>query len=60
MRFDKPYTGEERVVSKFALLPICAGDEVRWLERCFIHQSYGTDKPGWNNDWFEEQHDLER
>lgn len=59
MRFKRPYRGATRVVSKFAVLPIRAGNEVRWLEHCFIHQTYGTAKPGWNNDWFEVQRDLE-
>jgi len=50
----RPYAGEERVIRKFAFLPVVAGNEIRWL--CFvdIHQSYDTKRHHkWTNDWFE-------
>ena len=41
MRFilkEKRETKTTRDISKFALLPICIGNEIRWLERVKIEQ----------------------
>lgn len=54
MRWDRPITGETRVRRWFALFPVKAGDEVRWLEFVTVHQSYNTSSFGWCNDWFVE------
>lgn len=40
MRFTRPYYGEVRYITKFALLPIQIENEVRWLEKCHIKQVY--------------------
>ena len=50
----KPYHGERRVVTRFALLPIKTEDgEVRWLERVFIMQTYVMNPSGhWVNKCF--------
>lgn len=37
----KPYHGQQRVVTRFALFPVKTEDgEVRWLERVNIIQTY--------------------
>ena len=50
----KPYEGNFRYVRRFALFPIRAGQEVKWLEVCYIRQrrwiSWGAE--GWENDKF--------
>lgn len=41
MRFilkEKKKTKTTRNISKFALLPICIGNEIRWLEKVYIEQ----------------------
>lgn len=41
MRFilkEKKETKTTRDISKFALLPICIGNEIRWLEKVYIEQ----------------------
>lgn len=41
MRFilkEKKKTKTTRDISKFALLPICIGNEIRWLEKVYIEQ----------------------
>lgn len=48
-----PITGDVRIVHRFAILPIIAGNEVFWLESIIIHQSYNAQHRGWNNDWAE-------
>ena len=53
MIWNRPLTGDERTKKIFAVLPVKAGNEIRWMGRVAIHQSYNTDRPGWNNDWFE-------
>lgn len=51
MRLILPFTGEEREVRMFAIVPIIIDREIYWLEWVTIHQTYNTRKPGWNNDW---------
>lgn len=42
----KPFLGEKRIIKKFLWLPVCIGDEVRWLEKAEILQKYNyTEKP---------------
>lgn len=53
MKLRRPYTGEERVIRKFAIFPVASNGEIRWFETVVIHQSYNTKRSGWNNDWFE-------
>ena len=50
----KPYHGQQRVVTGFALLPVKTKDgEVRWLERVNIMQTYLIDPSGhWVNNYF--------
>lgn len=50
----KPYHGQQRVITKFAILPIETKDgEVRWLEKVTINQTYKIDPVGhWVNDCF--------
>ena len=40
MRWKTPTKGSERVIKRFAILPIEAGKETRWLEVCYIKQSW--------------------
>ena len=60
MRFDIniPYTGEERVVRRFALFPTIIQGTCYWLEWIKIHQSYNTRHSGWNNDWVVQQENI--
>jgi hypothetical protein len=51
MRFDIPYTGDEREVRKFAWYPMFIDGCWYWLEWVTVHQSYNTKYPGWNTDW---------
>ena len=50
----KPYHLQERIITKFALLPIQTEDgEVRWLERVTIKQTYLINPCGnWINNCF--------
>lgn len=54
MKHFDTLTGEERTIERFALFPIKANGETRWLELVTIHQSYNTENSAWNNDWFEQ------
>ena len=54
MQFILPFTGEQRVVTRFALFPIKIHGTVYWLEKIRIHQSYNTCRRGWCNDWVED------
>lgn len=51
MKIRKPFTGEERVVKRFAWYPINVNGILYWLEWISIKQSYNTRHSGWNNDW---------
>ena len=50
----KPYHGQQRIVTRFALFPVKTEDgEVRWLERVNIMQTYLINPSGhWVNDYF--------
>ena len=52
----KPYHMQQRVITKFAWLPIRTEDgEIRWLERVAIMQTYLINPSGhWVNDYFME------
>ena len=51
MRWLGNLCGDERTVKKFALFPIEANGEWRWMEFVTIHQTW---RGGWwHNDWFE-------
>lgn len=52
MRKHNPLTGQTRIRSWFAILPVTAGNETRWLEKVTLEQSYNTQQPGWCNDRF--------
>lgn len=52
MRWLGNFVGEERVVRKFAIFPIEANGEWRWLEFVIIHQTWLGGS--WHNDWFED------
>lgn len=51
---SKPYHGQQRIITKFALLPVMTEDgEVRWLERVVIKQTYRINPSGnWVNVCF--------
>lgn len=51
----KPFTGDERIVKRFAWYPIKVNGIIYWLQRVKIKQSYNTRHSGWNNDWIVEQ-----
>ena len=40
MRWNKPIYGETREISQFAIIPVLAGYEWRWLELVVIEQRY--------------------
>ena len=42
-RKPSPKNGEIRVISKFALLPVAVGTEVRWLEKVVVEQTFKKD-----------------
>lgn len=52
MRICVPICGEERVVEKFALIPVYASNEWRWMEKVKVHQTWHG--LHWSNDWFED------
>ena len=56
MKWKKPINYDKRIVKRFALLPIEADKEVRWLETVYIEQEYReyflSDFRGWENNWF--------
>ena len=41
MRLRKPYWGDKKIVTKFALFPIRIKREIRWLEKVTIEMEYG-------------------
>jgi hypothetical protein len=49
---ENPKFGDIRIKTKFALFPIIAGKECRWLERVSILQIYSTAWSGWKNQYF--------
>ena len=53
MRIHLPnhYQGQERTIKRFALFPIRAGHEIRWLEKVYIKQ-YWLSGWGWKNSKF--------
>lgn len=52
MRWIGKIYGEQRIIRRFAIFPIKANSEWRWLEFVKIRQTwYGG---SWHNDWFEE------
>lgn len=52
MRWIEPAPASRRVVKKFALIPICIGREVRWLETVRIVQKWNYINRIWVNDRF--------
>ena len=42
MRWFKPECGDERIITKFAWLPIRIANEVRWLETVHIRQVHAV------------------
>lgn len=51
MRWKRVQTGDERIVRRFALFPICINNDVRWLEWCLIKQQT-YDVSYYINPWF--------
>ena len=41
MRWHKPYYGDKKIITKFALFPITICRETRWLEKVTIEMEYG-------------------
>jgi hypothetical protein len=55
MRWAKPKSGDVKIKKKFAILPITAGDEIRWLEFVTVKYKYCYDKYnvlGWHKICF--------
>jgi len=54
MRIKHPRWREPRTITKFALFPVTANHETRWLEKVTINQEYRPDLCffGWHNDEF--------
>jgi len=48
MRFRLPKDGDERIITKFAWLPINIVENYRWLERVTVKQNY-NEYHGWMN-----------
>ena len=44
MRWSNPKNGDVRTIAKFALLPIFANGEWRWMERVTIEQKFKSDE----------------
>lgn len=40
MRWTKPTKGDERIIKRFAIFPILVEREYRWLEWCYIKQTW--------------------
>lgn len=57
MEWNIPKTGDKRIIKRFALFPIHAGNSVRWLERCNIEQQYLNH---WNNLRFVDKSDTKQ
>ena len=57
MKWLKNICGDERNVKRFALFPIKANCEYRWLEFVNIHQTWNGEK--WTNDWFVNNDDAQ-
>ena len=36
----QPKHGDERIVERFAIIPVYIGNEIRWLEKVKINQTY--------------------
>jgi hypothetical protein len=51
MQFVRPFTGDQREVTRFVLFPMKINGTIYWLEKIRIHQSYNTRSFGWCNDW---------
>lgn len=55
MRWQEPKDGDEKIVKKFALLPITLGRETRWLEFVtikYIYAGYHHIRGCWYPDSF--------
>ena len=44
--------GDIRYIKRFALFPIRAGFQLKWLEMCYIKQKYCL---SWYEDWWENE-----
>lgn len=65
MRWKIPSKGDERIIKRFAFLPIEIKTEVRWLELCYIKQEWWepvfTDKdPYWSNIAFATKEEYDK
>ena len=60
MRWHTPKDKETRVIKRFALLPIVIKGEVRWLETCYIKQSYNFILVSWWNEEFLTKEEAEK
>ena len=51
-----------RIKKVFAILPICIGHEIRWLETCYLRQLYYTSwhESGWETIDFVTEDDYKR
>ena len=58
MKWKKPYNNQMRIVERFALLPIRIGNDIVWLETCYIKQHYNGYGDWWKNSSFVTQEDY--
>lgn len=50
-KHERLYEGQERIISKFLLLPKKLGKEIRWLERATIRQKVVAVDVGGSDEW---------
>lgn len=55
---EKKY-GDERIVTRFLLLPTCLHEKYKWLEKAKILQMWHGMPIGWRNEWWAEGELLE-
>ena len=52
MRILLPNDGDERIIRRFAMLPVTIGKEIRWFEFVYIKQHYSDFYGKWISDRF--------
>ena len=52
MRFTTNYHGQVRYIKRFALFPIKVDNEIRWLETCYLRQTWHESYCAWLNNEF--------
>lgn len=59
MRWRVPIRWDDRIVKRFAFLPVALHGEVRWLEVVYLQQTYSP-LSGWINIDFVSKEDYRR